>query len=83
MPIYQYEARDEEKGCPSCVHGFECPQGINDPPIAKCPRCGGPVRRVISPPMIGASKTTLDRRAKDAGFTQYKRLGKGEYEKKF
>lgn len=41
MPTYEYE-------CDECGHKFEEFQGINDKPVARCPRCQGKVRRLIS-----------------------------------
>jgi putative FmdB family regulatory protein len=41
MPNYEYE-------CTSCGHRFERSQGMNDPPLKKCPECGEKVRRLIS-----------------------------------
>ena len=49
----------------------------------KCPKCGGPVARVSSAPALGKSQSSLDDRARAAGFTKLKRLGKGEYEKQY
>jgi hypothetical protein len=34
-------------------------------------------------PAIGRSKTKLDDRAKNAGFTKLKKIGTGEYEKMY
>ena len=48
MPIYEYCARDVKKACPRCRHPFEALQGINEKPMATCPECGRPVRKVIS-----------------------------------
>jgi len=42
MPTYEYE-------CSSCHDTFEVRQRISEPPLESCRRCGGPVRRVISP----------------------------------
>lgn len=81
MPIYEYEAVDEKAGCPYCARGFETAQSIRDARLTKCPKCGATVRRVICAPAIGRSKSKLDDRAKAAGFTKLKRLGRGEYEK--
>ncbi|MEO0136538.1 MAG: FmdB family zinc ribbon protein [candidate division WOR-3 bacterium] len=41
MPTYEYE-------CNNCRYLFEVFQGINDPQIEQCPKCGGSVRRLIS-----------------------------------
>lgn len=50
MSIYEYRAG--EKGCELCRRKFEVRQGINDPPLEKCPRCGARVERLISRPFI-------------------------------
>ena len=81
MPVYDYEATDAAKSCDYCVKGFETVQSIHDPHLTACPKCGAPIHRVITAPAIGRSKSKLDDRAKAAGFTKLKRLGKGEYEK--
>lgn len=39
MPTYEY-------GCEDCGR-FEHSQKITDPPLEKCPRCQGPVKRLI------------------------------------
>ena len=83
MPIYEYQAKEETVGCAHCAKPFECLQRMSDPPLAACPACGVPVSRIISVPTLGHSATSLDRRAKEAGFTKLQRLGKGEYEKKY
>ena len=83
MPVYVYEAAQPETSCPYCANGFETVQSIHDPRLAACPKCGAAVRRVIMAPAIGRSKSKLDDRAKAAGFTKLKRLGKGEYEKMY
>lgn len=83
MPVYDYEAISTENSCAHCAHGFECVQSIHDPRLTACPDCGAPIRRVITAPAIGRSKSMLDDRAKAAGFTKLKRLGKGEYEKMY
>jgi len=83
MPVYVYEPVSPEKSCPRCASGFETVQSIQDPRLTACPDCNAPVRRVITAPAIGRSKAKLDDRAKAAGFTKLKRLGKGEYEKMY
>lgn len=81
MPVYEYEAVDPAKSCPHCKDGFQSVQSIGDPHLVVCPQCGAPIHRVISAPAIGRSKSKLDDRAKAAGFTKLKKIGKGEYEK--
>ena len=41
MPTYQYH-------CSHCVSDFEEFQGINEPPLTKCPKCGQKPRRIIT-----------------------------------
>ena len=47
MPTYEYQ-------CEKCEFRFEVQQSIHDEPVTECRRdgCGGPVRRVFSPPAI-------------------------------
>jgi putative FmdB family regulatory protein len=83
MPIYEYRATADDAACPRCRHAFDVLQRIADAPLARCPDCGAPVKRLISAPAVGGSKSGLDDRAKAAGFHKFKRLGKGEYEKRY
>lgn len=83
MPIYEYETSSKKNNCSFCRTGFEQLQRISDSALRVCPKCGGPVKRIISPPAVGASKSMLDDRAKNAGFTKLKRVSKGEYEKQY
>ena len=45
MPLYEYE-------CKKCHHRFERIQKFSDPPVKKCPECGGPVEQTISAPAV-------------------------------
>ena len=45
MPLYEYE-------CEECAQRFERIQKFSDPPVDKCPSCGGPVRKLLSSPAI-------------------------------
>lgn len=45
MPLYEYR-------CLKCGSSFEILQRINEKPVKKCPKCGGPVQKVISPPAL-------------------------------
>jgi len=83
MPIYEYITSVPEKACDYCREVFEHLEKINDRRLVVCPKCGRPVRRCISAPSINTTMTNLDDRAKSAGFTKFKRLGKGEYEKQY
>jgi len=62
MPTYDYE-------CDACPHRFEAFQRMADAPLAECPACGGPVRR-----MVGAGAGLL---FKGSGFyqTDYRSAG--------
>jgi len=41
MPLYEYQ-------CKKCKHRFEQIQKFSDKPVTKCPKCGGPVEKLIS-----------------------------------
>ena len=45
MPLYEY-------ACDACGRHFERIQKYSDPPIATCPTCGAPVRKLLSSPAI-------------------------------
>ncbi len=83
MPIYEYQVKEGVKGCEYCTNQFEVTQKIVDTRLKNCPKCGAELENVYSAPAVGASKTGLDQRAKAAGFSKLKRLGKGEYEKMY
>lgn len=42
MPIYEY-------ACTACGERTEAKQGFDDPPLEKCPICGGRLRKLYSP----------------------------------
>jgi len=83
MPIYEYLTTDPDHACPHCREPFEVIQKIADPKLTACPRCGRAVARQISAAAVGHSRSSLDDRAKAAGFTKFKKLGKGEYERQY
>ena len=41
MPTYEYE-------CEDCGVHFEQRQSMSEPPLTKCPQCGGQVHRMVS-----------------------------------
>jgi putative FmdB family regulatory protein len=81
VPIHEYRAKDE--GCEICRTGFDRLQRLADPPLEHCPHCGAAVQRVISAPAlaVGGAHLLKEKRIGDAGFTQYRKIGKGVYEK--
>ena len=85
MAIYQYQKTPRAKGCPHCRSAFEVFQPMSADPIAKCARCGGPVRRIIS--LCSVSGTPSDKaRLSDSnlkrhGFTKLVNEGEGKFRK--
>ena len=46
MPLYEYQ-------CDDCGERFERIRKFSDPPLDEpCPKCGGPIRKLISSPAI-------------------------------
>jgi putative FmdB family regulatory protein len=45
MPLYEY-------ACDACGHRFEVIQKFSDAALEACPKCGAPVRKLISSPAI-------------------------------
>ena len=68
MPIYEFIAENEKESCEFCARGFEQLMKMSDPPPEACPKCGTPVRKLISAPAVGSSKSGFDDRAKSSGF---------------
>jgi putative FmdB family regulatory protein len=63
VPLYEYECPEDGV--------FEQMQKFSDPPVAACPKCGGPVEKLLSAPAI---------QFKGSGWyiTDYARKGKGD-----
>lgn len=80
MPIYEYAHNDGR--CDKGPARFEVFQKMSDPPLEICPKCGGRVHRLISDVATAVNKFSSKDAAR-AGFTQYRRAGKGIYEKEF
>jgi putative FmdB family regulatory protein len=77
MPYYEYELTEGD--CKACGGKFTLLRPLDAKPLTQCPSCKKPVRKVWST-FNAPTKLSLSS-AKKAGFTVYKRLGKGEYEK--
>lgn len=45
VPLYEYQ-------CKKCKHRFEKIRKFSDPPIRKCPECGGPVEQLLHAPAV-------------------------------
>ena len=45
MPLYEYE-------CQSCGEHVERIQRASDKPLTECPKCGGPLRRLLGVPAL-------------------------------
>jgi putative FmdB family regulatory protein len=83
MPTYEYSAENTSKSCSFCQQGFDYAQRLDDASLVRCPRCGAPVRKCVSLPAIGRSRSGLDDRARHAGFKKLKKIGRGEYEQQY
>ncbi|HLX61700.1 MAG TPA: zinc ribbon domain-containing protein [Planctomycetota bacterium] len=89
MPIYTYRAvlePREKRRCEMCANPFEIVQRMADDALTACPKCGGIIERVIQAPNLngaGKVKAPSEGQLARSGFTQYKKKGKGYYEKSF
>jgi putative FmdB family regulatory protein len=45
VPLYEYQ-------CKKCKHKFEKIQKFSDPPVKKCPECGGAVEKLLHAPAV-------------------------------
>jgi putative FmdB family regulatory protein len=81
MPIHEYVPKGG--GCPTCRAGIERLQRLSDPPLERCPDCGTPLERAISAPQVvaGGAHRLKEGHLEKHGFTQYRKVGKGKYEK--
>jgi putative FmdB family regulatory protein len=81
MPTYTYEPSTDQC-CRYCLGGFDRRQKVSDDRLTTCPECGEPVKRVISAPALARPTPNIDEKnIGDKGFTQYRKLEKGVYEK--
>ena len=69
MPIYEYE-------CPPCRVIYEVLQGMKDPSITTCPRCGGAVTRMISAPNLNVHNFSSPTEARYARMSEREELAR-------
>ncbi len=85
MPVYEYQTQDPRKPCIHCAEAFEFRHGMNDPPLAACPECGGPVERVVSACRVDTRPSTKsqlsDSNLKRLGFNKLVNEGDGKFRK--
>lgn len=82
MPIYEYKAvnTNPENSCDYCRGVFEKIKKAGQPLLKTCPKCGNPVKKIIS--RVGVTYG-LDFKAKGTGLHKLVRKDKGIYEKKY
>ena len=82
MPIYEY-APDDPPAARSAATASSACRRVSEPRFTHCPACGGAIRRVLSatPAVAGQTHVLREGHIAKHGFTQYRRLGKGNYEK--
>lgn len=90
MPTYVYGPKlseNEKRACDVCAANFEIVQRMSEDALSACPKCGGAIERVIMAPNLNGvgfmGRKPSAKRMAQGGFTQYKRHGKGYYEKQF
>lgn len=81
MPIYEYAPVSGH--CEKCQGRFDVFQKMSDADLTHCPDCGQACQRQISVPHFAMGKTHLEKEKyfSSKGFTQYKKIEKGKYEK--
>jgi putative FmdB family regulatory protein len=81
MPIFEYKPSGKNE-CEFCSNGFEMLRKTSDEPLAACPKCGAEIVKILSAPSLAKSAPSLNPTNLEAhGFTQYRKSGKGVYEK--
>lgn len=83
MPIYVYQANPPDDGCEFCRDGFEFMPRASDVTLERCPKCRISVQRVLSAPnvMVSTSGELSDENVKKHGFTVYRKVDDGVYER--
>ncbi|KAB2901719.1 MAG: hypothetical protein F9K31_01035 [Dokdonella sp.] len=70
-------------GCALCCYGFERLHKAGEAPLTHCPACGTSLRRVLAAPALidSAAQHLAPAHLARHGFSQYRRLERGRYEK--
>ena len=80
MPIYEYELCEGD--CRICHGKLTLNRPLSATALERCPLCKKAMRKVLSTfSTPNASKAPSTSDAKSAGFTVFKKVGKGEYER--
>lgn len=81
MPVYHYAP--VKSPCKLCGEGFDHRHDASDAALSSCPTCGQSVTRVsvqqINTPKLLAPVSVS--KAKQAGFTVFKRINDNEFER--
>jgi len=80
MPTYEYRALSP---CEQCDGEFEVYGSTAMSDLKVCPTCSKPCERVLSVNSVVGGKAHMmkEKHFSERGFTQYKKIGKGVYEK--
>lgn len=83
MPIYVYQAINQEHSCNHCGSEFEIFQSMAEQPLSACPQCGAQIHRIIQPVGVTMGKKHLldDGNLKKHGFTKLVNEGSGKFRK--
>ena len=84
MPFYSYQYNGNAgDGCDHCRQGFDQLQKLSDPRLEVCPLCASSVSKIITAPNVAIGQAHLLKQdnIESKGFTQYRKVGKGVYEK--
>jgi putative FmdB family regulatory protein len=76
MPIYEYEALNQDRSCDKCRSGFEIIQGHDEAPLTECIYCGREVRKVISWCRAAIMETSPDHHQVEQKITEYEKEGR-------
>ncbi len=83
MPIYVYQADEQETSCEFCENGFEFMPRKPEVVLERCPKCRSNVHRVISAVNSISSERELlgDSNISKQGFAIYEKTADGVYER--